>query len=285
MRYDLIKLAIIITLIIGIWFYVTKDPTESNIGLFSWDKETVIENGEPTSDFLEQYHITRLFQSFSSDLSFEEIQLFCEAIGEDIAVYQLIGTPEWAHAESRERLLEEAERVVDLNQRLPANQQLKGLVVDIEPYGLDDFDWDDETLQMSFMANMKALYKYVTANDLEMITVVPYFYDTKGYKEVLEFLITEASTELAIMNYYRDDEIEHMMYEADIAQSAGIPVTTIYEFKPPGEYGLTERNTYYGEGLERALSNLETIKATYENQAVYGAFHDLTALKEVVGYE
>lgn len=285
MRYDLIKLFIIVILIVGAWFYITADPKESNFAIFSWDKETVINDGDLTYDFLQQYDIARLFQSFSSDLSSEEIQVFRQAIGEDIAVYQLIGTPEWARAEGRERLLEEAERVVDLNQQLPANQQVKGLVVDVEPYVLDDFDWDDETLQLSFMANMKELYDYVRAHDLEMITVIPYFYDTKGYTNVLDFLITEASTEIAIMNYYRNNEIEHMMYEANIAQFADIPVTTIYEFKPPGEYGLTERNTYYDEGLEAALSNFETIKETYADQEIYGAFHDLTALKEVVGYE
>lgn len=285
MRYDLIKLVIIIMLLIGAWFYVTADQQRENMAIFSWDKETVLEDGASTDDFLKQYDTNRLFQSFSSDLSVEEIQLFREAISEDIAVYQLIGTPEWARAEGRERLLEEAERVVDLNQQLPTDQQIKGLVVDVEPYVLDDFDWDDETLQLSFMANMKELYDYVRAYDLEMIIVIPYFYDTKGYTNVLDFLITEASTEIAIMNYYRNNEIEHMMYEANIAQFADIPVTTIYEFKPPGEYGLTERNTYYDEGLEAALSNFETIKETYADQAIYGAFHDLTALKEVIGHE
>src|SRR5690554_6840442 len=131
------------------------------MAIFSWDKETVLEDGASTDDFLKQYDTNRLFQSFSSDLSVEEIQLFREAISEDIAVYQLIGTPEWARAEGRERLLEEAERVVDLNQQLPTDQQIKGLVVDVEPYVLDDFDWDDETLQLSFMANMKELYDYI----------------------------------------------------------------------------------------------------------------------------
>ncbi|MGM0522846.1 MAG: hypothetical protein ACQER2_02175 [Bacillota bacterium] len=285
MRYDLIKLFIIVILIVGAWFYITADPKESNFAIFSWDKETVINDGDLTYDFLQQYDIARLFQSFSSDLSSEEIQVFRQAIGEDIAVYQLIGTPEWARAGGMNRLLEEAARVVAINQQLTERQQLKGLVVDVEPYVLDDFDWDDEVLQLSFMTNMRELYEYLTAHDLEMITVVPYFYDTKGYTKVLEFLIMEASTELAIMNYYRDNEIEHMMYEAGVAQSVGVPVTTIYEFKPPGEYGLTERNTYHDEGLDKALLNFETIKETYADQDIYGAFHDLTALKEVVGYE
>lgn len=285
MRYDLIKLVIIIMLLIGAWFYVTANQQEPNLAIFSWDKETVIDKGEDTADFLHQYEIKRLFQSFSSDLSITDIQSFLEDMDSEMAVYQLIGTPEWAREGGAASLIEEAERIITINQQLQVDQQLKGLVVDVEPYLLDDFDWDDETLQMSFMANMRELYTYLTAHDLEMITVVPYFYDTRGYKQVLEFLITEASTELAIMNYYRDDEIEHMIYEAALAESIGLPITTIYEFKPPGEYGLTERNTYYEEGLTAAHTNLETIIENFSNQDIYGAFHDLTALKEVVGYE
>lgn len=285
MRRDLFILIVVIVLIAAVWFYVSEDPTEPNLAIFSWDQETVMESGEETSDFLHQHNIKRLFQSFSSDLSSADIQLFREQIGSEIAVYQLIGTPEWAQVGGSKSLIEAAERVTLINQQLARDQQLKGIVVDVEPYLLDDFDWGDDAMKMSFMANMRQLYTYLTAHDLEMITVVPYFYDTRGYQDVLTFLITEATTELAIMNYYREDEIEHMMYEASVAASVKIPITTIYEFKPPGEYGLTERNTYYEEGLDEALMNLDAIIDTYADQDIYGAIHDLTALKEVVGDE
>ncbi len=278
---------IVVVLIGALWLYIMDRPNEKdpNLAIFSWDQATVLAEGEGTHDFLNHYQIKRLFQSFSSDLSITDIQLFREDIGSEIAVYQLIGTPEWAREDSVDSLLDQAARVVAINQQLPTSQRLQGLVVDVEPYLLDDFDWEDETLQLSFMTNMKKLYAYLMTYDLEMITVVPYFYDTKGYTEVLTFLMREAATELAIMNYYREDEVDHMQYEADIAKTIGLPITTIYEFKPPGMYGLTERNTYYGEGLEAALMNFNAITDAFSDQDIYGAFHDLTALKEVVGYE
>lgn len=285
MRYDVIKLIMIVVLTGSLWLYVINRPKDPNLAIFSWDKETVLAEGETTREFLNQYHIGRLFQSFSSDLSIAEIQIFRQTLGSDMDVYQLIGTPEWAKDGGADGLIEQAERVIAINQQLAKNEQLKGVVVDVEPYLLDDFDWDDEVIQMSFMANMRKLYHYLTEHNLEMITVVPYFYDTKGYTKVLEFLITDASTELAIMNYYRGDEIEHMLYEAELAKDIGIPVTTIYEFKQPGEYDLTERNTYFNEGLNQALFNLQSVTEAFPNQEIYGAFHDLTALKEVVGYE
>lgn len=285
LRHIIIGIIGMILIISGIIFYLTTQQVDDNLAIFSWDKETVTEDVQRTKDFLQSQKIRRLFQSFASELSMDEIQTFMGRVSDEVDVYQLIGTPEWAYAENKARLIDQGERVVKINNTLDVENQIKGLVVDVEPYLLDDFDWEDEELKLSFMENMKALYDFLQANDLAMITVVPYFYETKGYKDVLDFLIKEASTELAVMNYFREEEVEHILYETTIAKEVDLAVTTIYEFKAPGEYDLTERNTYYNEGLDKALNNFQYVKQTFDEQEIYAAFHDLTALKEVVGRE
>ncbi|SFO86173.1 hypothetical protein SAMN05720591_11743 [Halolactibacillus alkaliphilus] len=269
----------------ALYILVNENTPSHRIALFSWEREIVTTDVEATVDFLKQYEIERLFQSFSSRLSDEEIVRFMESVGGEVDVYRLMGTPEWAFDEEATSMIREADRVIALNEQLPELYQIKGLVVDVEPYTMQDFDWDDRDLQSSFSKGMVRLFQYLSIHGLEMITVVPYFYDTKGYREVLDILIREASTELAIMNYYRESEVENMRYEAGVAKEEGVPITTIYEFKPAGEHDLTERNTYHLLGVEAALDNLLEIKSIYHNQEIFGAFHDFKALREVVGHD
>lgn len=275
----------LVGLLWALYVLVNENTPPQRLALFSWEQEIVTTDVQETVDFLKQYEIERLFQSFSSRLSDEEILRFMESVGHEVDIYRLMGTPEWARDEEATSMIREADRVIALNEQLPELYQIKGLVVDVEPYTMRDFDWDDRDLQSSFSKGMVTLYNYLSAHDLEMITVVPYFYDTKGYHQVLDTLISEASTELAIMNYYREKEVENIRYEATIAKKEGVPIINIYEFKAPGEHDLTERNTYHSLGMEEALNNLLQIKSTYNNQEIFGAFHDFKALREVVGYD
>lgn len=63
------------------------------------------------------------------------------------------------------------------------------------------------------------------------------------------------------------------------------PLTTIYEFKAPGEFDLTEKNTYFHEGVSAALKNAEQLIDHYNNQTIHIAFHDYRAFREVIQRE
>jgi len=259
---------------------------QSKRTIFSWSSNEVTNNQRQLLNDLTEYDFDRVFQSFSTRLTNEEITSFVSAItNQNIDVYGLFGTPEWSLDPTGKGMIKRLNRIVEINHQLPENQKIKGLVMDVEPYGLDDFNWDDRAVQQSYISGMKHLYQATKQEGLELIVVVPYFFETKGYQEVLQTIIREASSEVAVMNYYRNHEIKHLAFEAEEARKVNKPLTTIYEFKRPGEHGLTEKNTYFNEGRTAMEENAECLKQHYENQVVHIAYHDYQAFREVLNNE
>lgn len=261
-------------------------PIESQYGIFSWSHTEVVKNKEQMINDLVEYEIDRIYQSFSSRLTDEQIESFVSDVtSKNINVYSLIGTPEWSLDPAGKEMIEELNRVERINRNLSKNQQIKGLIVDVEPYVMDSFNWEDKSVQTSYISSIKQLYQATEQKNLELIVVVPYFFETKGYADAINVIVSEAATEIAVMNYYRDQEIKHVEYEAIIAKKVNKPITTIYEFKRPGDHGLTVKNTYYHEGLAAVKENEDRLKTHFKDQQVNIAYHDYQAFKEVIKNE
>ncbi|WP_047983396.1 hypothetical protein [Ornithinibacillus californiensis] len=284
-KWQLFFIGILIAFLV-VRLFIETNQEQSKRAIFSWSSEEVINNRTQLLNDLNNYNFDRVFQSFSSDLTNEEVSLFVEDItNQNIDVYGLSGTPEWALDPTGKGMLEQLDQIVEVNHLLPEDQQIKGLVIDVEPYLLDDFNWEDQSVQQSYISGIKQLYQAAEREGLELLVVVPYFYDTKGYQEVVRTIIREASSEVVVMNYYRDHEIEHLTFEAQEARNANKPLTTIYEFKRPGDYDLTEKNTYYYEGLSAARENADRLKQHYKDQNIHIAYHDYHAFREVIENE
>ncbi len=255
-------------------------------GIFSWSSEEVTDNKVQLISDLREYNFDRIFQAFSSSLTDEEIASYVSDVTSNkVDVYSLIGIPEWALDPSGEKMVERLERVERINRKLPKEHQIKGIIVDVEPYVMDNFDWTDNSIQESYIYSMKQLYQATENSGLELIVVIPYFYDTKGYENAVNTIVNEAATEVAVMNYYRDKEIDHMDHEAEQAKKANKPITSIYEFKRPGDHGLTNKNSYYNEGYLAAIENSDRLISHYKDQPVNIAYHDYHAFKEVIENE
>lgn len=281
----IIFLFLVVAIFAFYYFFFLSTKTQSKLSIYSWssDEITIPENRRELIKVLDEYGFNRIFQSISSEISEQEIQSFVlELTGQNIDVYALSGTPEWALDPTGESMIERLKRIAMINEQLPKNQQIKGMVIDVEPYLLDDFDWENELIQESFISGMKNLYHVAQEEELELIVVVPYFYDTKGYQEVLSTIIHEASSEVAVMNYFRNREINHLTFEASEAKKANKPLTSVYEFKPPGKHGLSEKNTYYNEGVLAAQENAKQLIEHYDGQTIHIAFHDYRAFREVI---
>ena len=137
----------------------------------------------------------------------------------------------------------------------------------------------------SFVAGMKTAYDRAKGYGLEVIVCMPYYFDSKGFERELETLIRSCCDKAAVMNYYRGKEIEHVETEAALAEKYNKELLSIYELKAPGTHGLTEKNTYYEEGLEAVEENFLQLKDAYPDQTIAMALHDFEALEEVLGRE
>ncbi|WP_240377930.1 hypothetical protein [Bacillus piscicola] len=283
--WQLFFLGVVIVFLV-VRLYTESAQEQSKRAIFSWSSKEVTNNQTQFLHDLITYQFDRVFQSFSSDVTVEEIASFvADLTNQNINVYGLSGTPEWALDPTGKGMLEQLEQIVEVNHQLSEEQQIKGLVIDVEPYVLDGFQWEDQSVQQSYISGMKQLYQAAKREGLELLVVVPYFYDTQGYQEVLRTIIREAASEVAVMNYYRDHEIEHLTFEAQEARNAHIPLTTIYELKRPGDHDLTEKNTYYEEGLSAVRENADQVIQHYEDQTIHIAYHDYHAFREVLENE
>ena len=115
-----------------------------------------------------------------------------------------------------------------------------------------------------------------------LIICIPHFYDVIGFDEELKELIEEGSDAVAVMNYDKSDEIGQIDREMELSMKAGKRLIHIYELQRPGLHYLTERNTYYSDGLTAVWASRDTLSAHFDYEGLSFALHDYTALRELM---
>ncbi len=278
---------------------VKAPSTYGEAGLFSWNAEIVNKTDGKIFSFMKRDGLNVLYQNFSSKNSRrEQMAVFLEkAMQEDIKVYQLTGDPSWGTDPEGEKLCEAVETAAAYNRRTQrkfrewsqaegkerdAVPRLAGVVLDVEPYTLKEWDRDPDGTMKSFVSGMKKAYALAQQYDLELIVCIPWYYDKKEQQEQLEELIKNGCDSIAVMNYYRGAEIKNIATEVKLASKYGKGLITIYEFKRADGQGIMEINTYYNSGLEAARKNYEQLRAAYPELTIPVAFHDYQALEEVL---
>lgn len=248
---------------------------KNNTSIFSWFKEQ-LHHPEATFELLKCYEISRIYQSIAKDDSKEAVMQFLETAKKyNIEVYILAGEVEWAYEMYQQEIIhfiEEASLYYPL---------IKGVVLDIEPHSLEDFPQDGQMILRSFAKNLQKAYLLTQSYQLEMVVCLPYYYDTMGYEMELETIIAHGLDEVAIMNYYREKELEHMEFEVALSQKYHKKIQTIYELQAPDKYGLTDKNTYYNYGIQAVYKSYKKITEKIPYKEVGLSFHEFQSFKEL----
>lgn len=253
--------------------------TSYNTSVFSWFEEQ-LKNPNHTFDVLEKNGANTIFQYMSFDSSSQNIDHFVATAAKyDKDVFFLTGEPEWALDPEAKELIQIIKQIADSrpvgeSTTSQIEQIVKGVVIDVEPYLLPEFKENPEHVMTSYVKSMLVAYQTAKAHDLEVIVCVPYFFDTMGFTHELEFLIREASDKLAVMNYYRDEEIENLKVESQISRKYNKEIITIYELQPPGSHDLTDQNTYYHLGLKAVNENFKQLSQAFSPQTINLSFHE-----------
>lgn len=250
-------------------------------GLFSWKSGEV---SQPAGlwQLCKKAGVTQVYQSFSSKLTEQEAQAFLqEAASNKIEVYFLTGSPEWGLDPLAEHLLEQVESAAALNRA--GEGKLRGVVLDVEPYLTDAWDEDPDTTMDTYVSAMELAYEAARKEKLRCIVCIPYFYDTKGQEAGLERLISSCCDAVAVMNYQKADEAGQLARETELAERYGKELIQIYELQEPGDHGLTERNTYHGDGLEAVERSRASLLERYPGLSF--AYHDYPSLRALVEEE
>lgn len=256
-------------------------------GLFSWKSSEVLEGRTQLFATMKELQLNTLYQGFSKELQEDDILDFLkEAAKKRIDVYLLTGSPEWALQEDGESMCRRVEKALEINRAAEENQGVKGILFDVEPYLLEEWDKQGSNEVMDkFVKNVEIAYQKAKDNDLEVILCIPYFYDDLGVSKQLEALIKSGCDSAAIMNYYQGKEYENIKKEAALAAKYGKKLINIYELQDPGKNGLKDENSYYEEGIKAVEENFVTLRAAFLENDISIAFHEYKALREVKGRE
>lgn len=255
----------------------------SNKVVFSWKTDAVNKGGQELFELLESVGANVVYQNISADTKNKTIKKFLKnAYKRDISVYLLVGQPDWVLDDDKAPYMEEVKRIEKYNKLVKQKETIKGIVFDVEPYTIEEWDIQKEVLMENYLSAMKNTYKEAKKKKISMVACIPYFYEELGMKAELKDLMKNACDEVAVMNYYRGKEIKHIKTEAKYALKYGKKLINIYEFQPSGTHGLIEQNTYYDLGLKAAEKNFKKMKKKYKKQDISMGLHDAETLKKLV---
>ena len=270
------------------WRCFGDSSKEQGFGLFSWSAGAMAE--EEAENFLAcagRAGVSEVYQHFPKEslLPEGEGQAFVARMRKkQIDVYALMGEAEWAYDAQGESLIERIGRVVDYNERQPRESRIMGVMVDVEPYLLEEWK-EKETqrpgLMQSYLACIQQGYRYAAQRDLEFWVCIPIFYDT-SCPDILEALVRDGCDGIAVMNYNRTDEYAQMAQEVELARAYGKGVICIYELQQPGKHDLEEINTYANQGLEALWQSAEGLEKQFQYDGLRFAYHYYQPLRQML---
>lgn len=285
-----IFLVVLVTMgsfLIGYSNYPKTIAEKDERGLFSWENSEIVNKDTEIFKVMKKFQLNTLYQAFSKELHKEDGIAFLErASSENVGVYLLAGDPEWALQKDGKSACFSVEEALELNNWVKEDQGFKGIIFDVEPY-LSTM-WCKQNYQEimdCFVKGMKVAYKKAHSSGLEMIICVPYYYDNIRLSGHLKDLIRFCSDGIAVMNYYQGKEYKHIKLESELTNRYKKSLINIYELQAPGKHGLTDKNTYYGEGIEAVEINFEELKKKLNIQDISIALHEYDALREVAEFE
>ena len=244
MQKNFFKKISCILFVVGLSACSTK---ESSIhAILSWKQEP-LQSAQEVVQQLSDQKIQRLYQYPNTwEISaWDELGKQCQK--QKIELYAMIGEPEWVLEKNGTSLMKMIDQIDLLNHSL-SQGKITGIMLDIEPYALKEWNEDQEEILDDYVELMQYAYTHAQKYNLQVVACIPYFYDSLGYKKQLEELMPYCD-EIAIMNYQKQDEWGQIEGEVALASTYDKAVSVLYELQDVGVKELDQNQTYAEDGL------------------------------------
>lgn len=243
-------------------------------GMFEWDEDSIL-HIEQTLDLAARLGITHWYQEIEfSNLEKQELSDFVESMtGMNVEVYALVGAKEWGLEGDGSSLIAYMESVRKYNEEASQEQRIKGIMADVEPYILKEWEENKQANMETYVSGMIKACQWAEDNSLILIACIPRHYDDQGLSVQLERLIAQGCHEVAVMNYDCGNEVEKIETEALLAVKYGKPLHCILEFQEVGKHGLTEEKTYRNKGIEAAWEVWKQVESAFEEARLIRDYH------------
>lgn len=268
---------------LSLGFFLNKKRDESNV-LFSWKRDAVTEKAQLLFETAREQGIHIIYQYFNQELSNRQMASFIQAAAShNMQVYLLDGEPSYGLEADGDSMKKVVERVDAYNKENP-QAPLGGVILDSEPYTLDSWEKDQKSMMETYLSGVKEAYAFSQEKGIEFALCIPCFYDTWGHEKILEQLVQNCDT-VVVMNYQRGNELKLLENEAALAKKYKKRIINVYELQQEGDYGITERNTYYHVGLDVLYDNFKKLKKKMFGVKLSYGLHEFEALQEVLENE
>lgn len=252
------------------------------VSIFSWyfeltNQAQLTQLTEP----LKEMGITRVYQLMPATRMGEpDTMLMVEQLHRNgIETVVLTGSPSWVKDGSAEfeGLIDS---IVLYNQKVVPELQIRKVAVDVEVHNLQEWQNDPVGVLAKYVTFAEQLKLYANANAIEVIQVIPAYYDEID-SALFDLFMQKCCDELSLMNYNRKSADKDIAYEVRKASEYGIPIETVFETMPISEtHMVTEDMTYYDSGTDALKQDASYLRSVYGEELGI-AYHHYTILYEM----
>lgn len=258
-----------------------------NTSIFSWEASYITEENEPlVSDAMNRLACSSIYQYIPHATPEPLVLDFLNRRHQQgHQVYYLAGESEWGIEDDAGHMKKVIETVCNWNNNAEDDAGFTGIVWDIEPYLLDDWEENKHDYMERFSKNCIDAYQLAHKQNLNIIICIPNFYDAIRLQDPLESLIQSGCDAVAVMNYDKTDEISQIAGEAQLIAKHQKVLINITELQKPGYHHLTEQNTYYYDGFHAVEESWTQLEQAYPNIRLGFSWHYLKPALELLEKE
>ncbi len=276
---------ILVSLMIFLGSFLIAHGKNQN-ALFSWKTQVMRENNrKELFDTMDKLGLHILYQSIPEYSKQEEdvvLSFLKEAKERKITVYALLGEPSYGLEADGTHMKEKLTQLQKWREIAKDKDLIGGVLMDVEPYLTKEWKQDERKTMEIYVSALKSAYEKAREEELSFGVCLPFYFEENDKGDLLEELVKNGCDYIAIMNYFKQDEIGQISTEMKLCHKYNKKGVVIYEMQKPGEHEIREINTYYHEGIRAVKESADRLQEAYPDVFLGYAFHEYNATREVL---
>jgi hypothetical protein len=259
---------------------------------YIWNVGEIVKNGGDVLRYLQQHGINLVFLQINTDAQESTYSEFIKEAGSlGIVVHAMGGAPDWILPDKQVKLYQLIDYVKTYNEHVTPERRFKGIHLDVEPYLLQAFASDSDTMLGLWKDTISGFVQEMRADVPGLVSgaVIPFWLDKfdvpdgQGGRTTLSDWIIRELDQTTLMAY-RDnstDILSSIENEMNEAQQNGKTIIVAVETNPSNEGPIT----FYTKGQLLMFQELGKVVNALKNRPPFAgyAIHDYDswrALKE-----
>lgn len=247
-----------------------------------WNPWMFYDSPQSTLTFLQQKQISIVFVQIDADIPRAKYHAFLTGAHKlNIKVYALDGAPNWGNSTGAKAKNKFKNWLAHYQTNAPATAKFDGIHVDIEPYGLAEWDTKRAATIRGFQNVITELAAYAKVQKLPFEADIPFWFDEINYNNpaygkgnLAEWTIR--STDGVALMSYRDTSqaiIDISTKEMQWGQQYGKQVRVGVETMASKEHPFISFHEEGEQAMERALVDVNTAFNGYSSFAGVSVHH------------